>query len=424
MKKGTIVLLVVVAVIVLLGGCSVKAYNKMVVMDENVGKAWANVETQYQRRADLIPNLVNTVKGYAAHESETLEGVIAARSRATQVTVNPDDLTPEKMQQFQCIMSRLISEALEDHTEKMGVEIGTQVSDQVIKEMDYLPNAIARSLRSSKTNLVAMIVPDISNMFFTEMARGLEEEIQKFSSNLVIASTNNSPERECDLIRVFLEKRLDGMVIAPTSTESNAISEIIRYGLPTVIVDRPLQNIDTTQILWPDKEMSYDLTKYLIDNGHRRIAIVNVTLNNSNGQARRDGYLKALEESGIEIDSRYISGSNFNSEQSYQFVKAVMSLDDRPTAVFCANNVMVEGALAALEELGLRIYDDVSVVGLGNMICNRYIHPRITSIQQDSRQMGREAGIAIGYRINDKESVSYRKFLPTPLEVNESVRRI
>ncbi len=101
MKKGTIVLLVVVAVIVLLGGCSVKAYNKMVVMDENVGKAWANVETQYQRRADLIPNLVNTVKGYAAHESETLEGVIAARSRATQVTVNPDDLTPEKMQQFQ-----------------------------------------------------------------------------------------------------------------------------------------------------------------------------------------------------------------------------------------------------------------------------------------------------------------------------------
>ncbi len=101
MKRGTIILLVVVAVIVLLGGCSVRAYNKMVMMDENVGKAWANVETQYQRRADLIPNLVNTVKGYAAHEQETLEGVIAARSRATQVMVNADDLTPEKMQQFQ-----------------------------------------------------------------------------------------------------------------------------------------------------------------------------------------------------------------------------------------------------------------------------------------------------------------------------------
>ena len=120
----------------------------------------------------------------------------------------------------------------------------------------------------------------------------------------------------------------------------------------------------------------------------------------------------------------YISGSNFNQEQSYQFVKEVMSLPDRPTALFCANNVMVEGALTALGELGLRIYDDVSVVGLGNILCNRYIHPRITTLFQDSRQMGREAGIAIGNRINDKESVPYMKLLQTPFEVNESVRAI
>ena len=296
--------------------------------------------------------------------------------------------------------------------------------EKAIEDMDYLPNAIARSLRSSKTNLVAMIVPDISNIFFTEMARGLEEEIQKIGCNLVIASTNNSPERERDLLRLFLEKRLDGMVIAPTSTESTAIQEVMKYGLPTVIVDRPLPNVGTTQILWPDKDMSYELTNYLISKGHKRIAIVNVTLKNSNGQARRDGYLKALQDAGIDIDQRYISGSNFNQEQSYQFVKEVMSLPDRPTALFCANNVMVEGALTALGELGLRIYDDVSVVGLGNILCNRYIHPRITTLFQDSRQMGREAGIAIGNRINDKESVPYMKLLQTPFEVNESVRAI
>ena len=296
--------------------------------------------------------------------------------------------------------------------------------EKAIEEMDYLPNAIARSLRSSKTNLVAMIVPDISNMFFTEMARGLEEEIQKIGCNLVIASTNNSPERERGLLRLFMEKRLDGMVIAPTSTEVNAIQEVMRYGLPTVIVDRPLPNIDTTQILWPDKEMAYELTRYLIENNHTRIAIVNVTLKNSNGQARRDGYMKALADAGIAIDPRYISGSNFNSEQSYKFVKDVMSLPDSPTALFCANNVMVEGALSALGDLGLRIYDDVSVVGLGNILCNRYIHPRITTLYQDSRQMGREAGIAIGCRITDKGSVPYRKLLQTPFEVNESVRRL
>ena len=101
MKKSTIILVVIGLVIVLLGGCSVSTYNKMVTMDEGVTTAWSNVETQYQRRADLIPNLVNTVKGYAEHEQETLEGVVVARSKATQMTLNADDLSAEKLQQYQ-----------------------------------------------------------------------------------------------------------------------------------------------------------------------------------------------------------------------------------------------------------------------------------------------------------------------------------
>lgn len=101
MKKGTIALIVVV-VLILLGGCSAgRAYNKMVTMEEGINKSWANVETQYQRRADLIPNLVNTVKGYATHERETLDQVIEARSRATQVTLNAEDITPDRLQQYQ-----------------------------------------------------------------------------------------------------------------------------------------------------------------------------------------------------------------------------------------------------------------------------------------------------------------------------------
>ena len=98
MKKSTIILIVIAVVAVIWG---VSAYNGLVTMDENVNTEWANVETQYQRRADLIPNLVNTVKGYAAHESETLESVIAARSKATQITVDPSNLTPEKLAEYQ-----------------------------------------------------------------------------------------------------------------------------------------------------------------------------------------------------------------------------------------------------------------------------------------------------------------------------------
>ena len=98
MKKSIIIIIAVVAVIVI---WAVSMYNGLVTMDESGNSQWANVETQYQRRADLIPNLVNTVKGYASHEKETLEGVVEARSKATQMQVNANDLTPEKLAEYQ-----------------------------------------------------------------------------------------------------------------------------------------------------------------------------------------------------------------------------------------------------------------------------------------------------------------------------------
>lgn len=109
MKKTTIILISVVAVIAIIILSFISKYNSIVVLEEDVNGQWANVENQYQRRADLIPNLVATVKGYAEHESATLEGVIAARSKATQITVNPDDLTPEKLQEFQAAQGQLSS---------------------------------------------------------------------------------------------------------------------------------------------------------------------------------------------------------------------------------------------------------------------------------------------------------------------------
>jgi LemA protein len=109
MKRSTIILLAVIAAIVLLGSMAISQYNKLVGLNEEVNAQWANVENQYQRRADLIPNLVATVKGYASHEQETLEGVISARSKATQLTIDPEQLTPEKMQEFQAAQGELSS---------------------------------------------------------------------------------------------------------------------------------------------------------------------------------------------------------------------------------------------------------------------------------------------------------------------------
>lgn len=264
--------------------------------------------------------------------------------------------------------------------------------EQVMRESEYRPNAVARSLRINKTNLIALVIADLSNHFFMEIAKGLEMEIAKMGCQLVIASSGGDVKRERELISALMDRRIDAMVLASSDTSGEMVDRCLKQGLPVVLVDRSIQGVNTHQILWNDFDLSYRLTRHLIDNGHRKIAMVNVTLANPNGCNRLDGYRQALRDAGIPISDAYISPSNFRKEDACRFVTRLMGRENPPTAVFCANNIMLEGTLAAFRALGLRVYDDVSVAAIGSLLCNEYITPQITSAEQDSFSMGRQAG--------------------------------
>ncbi len=169
MKKSLVILLCVVGLLVLVGGCSVSSYNKMVSMEEGVSNAWANVETQYQRRSDLIPNLVSTVKGYAQHESETLEGVVAARSKATQMTLDVDNLTPEKLQQYQQAQGEISSALgrLLAITENYPDLKANQQFQELQAQLEGTENRISVERRN-----------------FNEAARGYNSYIRRFPNNI------------------------------------------------------------------------------------------------------------------------------------------------------------------------------------------------------------------------------------------------
>lgn len=169
MKKSLVILLCVVGLLVLVGGCSVGSYNNMVSMEEGVSNAWANVETQYQRRSDLIPNLVSTVKGYAQHESETLEGVVAARSKATQMTLDVDNLTPEKLQQYQQAQGEISSALgrLLAITENYPDLKANQQFQELQAQLEGTENRISVERRN-----------------FNEAARGYNSYIRRFPNNI------------------------------------------------------------------------------------------------------------------------------------------------------------------------------------------------------------------------------------------------
>lgn len=296
--------------------------------------------------------------------------------------------------------------------------------EKVMKELNYRPNAIARSLRSNKTNLVALVVADLSNRFFMEIAKGLEQEISSMGYQLVIASSDGDSKKERRMLEALTERRIDGLVIAASDSSGDNIKMCLNQGVPVVLIDREIKGVTTNQILWKDFDNSYRLVRLLILKGHRKIAIVNVILSNPNGNNRLLGYKQALEEAGIPIRDEFISPSNFSTSQAYKFVKQVMQEEDRPTALYCANNIMLEGALQALRELELKIYEDVSVVAFGSLECNKYITPQITSAEQDSFSMGCQAGRILSQLFSGKGIYSTQVVLDSEIIERGSVKEI
>ncbi|HJA25782.1 MAG TPA: LacI family transcriptional regulator [Candidatus Fournierella merdigallinarum] len=296
--------------------------------------------------------------------------------------------------------------------------------EQAIRKLNYRPNAVARGLRRSRTNLVAMVVPDISNHFFMEAAKGLEGSLQHSGRSLVIASSDSSPEKERQLLDALLERRVDGLVIAAVDHQSDTIRNFLQMGIPVVLIDRPVEGLAVNEVRWNDRETSRRLTEELIENNHRRIGIVNVTLENPNGRARLDGYLDALAQAGIPPREEYISPSGFSDQDARDFVCRVMNLPTPPTALYCANNIMVEGTLHALGQLGLKIWQDVSLIAFGDLICNRYIHPGITCALQDGLEMGEKAGDILCSLLEKGDGAPRRIILDAPLCRFDSVRRL
>jgi LacI family transcriptional regulator len=290
-----------------------------------------------------------------------------------------------------------------------------------IQDLDYRPSPVARSLRSGRTGSIAVIVPDVTNPFFAAVVKGAEAVARQDNYNLFLYNTDESVDREVDVL-ADLVGRVDGLILAPTVESDEAPLRAHQAGLPVVFLDREIDGspmFDT--VLVDNAGGSRRAAAHLLDLGHRRIAIVNGTPNSTPGRQRREGFLEALKSRGVEPPEAYQEYGDFREESAYQSVMRLLALEHPPTAIFVANNMMTVGALRALHDIGVRVPDELSIVGFDDLQLAALLLPPLTVVDRPMEEQGALAMRLLLRRLREtQDSAPRRIVLETKLLVRGS----
>ncbi len=258
----------------------------------------------------------------------------------------------------------------------------TERVNKAMEELDYHPNSLARGLRSGKTKTIGLVIPDISNQFFAEISRKIEDRGFENGYSVILCNTNDSPQKEKTYIDVLLAKKVEGIIFISTIVESNNIDKVMEFNIPTVVVDRIIKDIKSDTVLVNNSKGGYTATKYLLDLGHRRIGCIEGPSPITPSAQRVEGYRQALQEEGIKIDPDLIVTGDFRYESGNKAMRELLALPNPPTAVFACNDMMALGAIQAINDSGMNIPNDISVIGFDNIPFSETIYPTLTTMAQ------------------------------------------
>lgn len=256
--------------------------------------------------------------------------------------------------------------------------------------LDYHPDQVARSLRVRRTSTIGMVIADLTNPFFTEVIRGVEKEAQSNGYSVILCDANEDPDLEQHYLSALFARRVDGVLLAETSSSSIRESRIHKR-FPIVLVDRVPPGFAGAAVITDNFSAAYEGTRHLIELGHHQIAIITGQLSLSNGLDRLEGFRKALQEQHLALPDKYLQQGNFQLESGYHCGLELMRLPVPPTAIFSCNNKMTLGLMRALRELRVNCPETLSVLGFDDFEWSAYFTPRLTTIAQPTYEMGRQA---------------------------------
>jgi len=292
--------------------------------------------------------------------------------------------------------------------------------EAAIKEIGYVPNTLARGLRSKRTNTLALVVTDITNPYFTLMARGVEDVAGDSNYTVIYCNTDESEAKEEKYANILAQRQVDGVLLVPAGGNDKTLKFLETNGINVVVLDRRVSGMKTDFVCSDSKDGSNRLIKLLIGLGHQRIAIITGPKKVSTAVDRVTGYKQALTEAGL-IENELVYYGSFNQQSGYELTKQAMTQSPKPTAIFGANNFIMLGIIKALRELQLNVPEDVSVVGFDDFPESMLVRPFFTTATQPAYEMGRLAAELLLKRISGELSEEFQKIiLPTEIIERES----
>jgi LacI family transcriptional regulator len=292
---------------------------------------------------------------------------------------------------------------------------------RAVEGLHYVPNTLAKSLRSKKTHTMALVVSDITNPFWTTIARGVEDTAAKNGFHVILCNTDENPEKEANYINILLQRRVDGIIIAPTTNDKRRLSALTRQKVPCVLIDRQVNGFKADVVRSNNLEGARQLTRHLLTLGHRRIAMLSGPTWVSTAEERVRGYCQALQEQGVPDEEHLITRSDYKQEGGYLSVKELLTTVPRPTAIIAANNFMAIGALQALRDAGLRVPEDIALVCFDDIPQASLIYPFLTVSNQCAYEMGTTSAQLLMERLKDKKNRRRREIeLETTLIIRKS----
>jgi LacI family transcriptional regulator len=301
-------------------------------------------------------------------------------------------------------------------------EVGSRVQ-AAVAELGYIPNSLARGLRSKRTQTLALILTDITNPFFTQAARGVEDAASEAGFTVIYCNTDESEKKEAAYLGLLRQKQVDGLLLVPARSSSKSVDEMDASGIPVVVMDRRLAGGRADVVRCDSQGGACELTRLLVAHGHRRIAMFSGPPGISTAADRISGYRRALAEAGLSGAEWVLDGA-FNQKSGYELACRALETPNRPTALLAANNFIAIGALKALHDRGLGVPGDLSVVAFDDLPEAMLVSPFLTVISQPAYEMGRQAAGLLLQRLSGEGPREPQEIvLPVKLIERQSVGR-